>query len=157
MENKFRGICELCTALTFTAFGINIVYYPQNTNPYACMCSALIATFTLLANRASDEDMAKKGIGTGRYEVHSKIYRYISKIRLLLETLVAGFAILLILAYFLMYSNQGKIFEGLAYYETRVCIWLFLVSEWLLFIISLVLVGIEKMSSGQNTMDSLLQ
>ena len=157
MENRFRGICELCTALTFTAFGINIVYYPENMDLYACMCSVLIATFTLLANRADDKDMAKKGIGTGRYDIRSRVYRYISTFRLWIETIVAGFAIFLILAYFLMYSNQGKIFEQLAYYETRICIWLLLISEWLLFIISLMLVGIEKMVSGQNTMDNLLQ
>lgn len=157
MENKFRSICELCTALSFTAFGISIIFYPQNTNLYACMCSALIALFTLLANRTSDKDMIKKGIGTGKYTTLGKVYRGVSKVRLWLETIISGIVIFLILAYFLTHSNQGNIFEKLAYYETTICIWSFFVSEWFLFLISLILLGIEKIASGQNTMDSLLQ
>lgn len=65
MENKFRSICELCTALSFTAFGISITFYPEKTNLYTCMCSALIALFTLLANRTSDKDMIKKELVQG--------------------------------------------------------------------------------------------
>ena len=141
MENKFRSICELCTALSFTAFGISIIFYPQNTNLYACMCSALIALFTLLANRTSDKDMIKKGISTGKYTTWGKVYRGVSTVRLWLETIISGIVIFLILAY----------------YETTICIWSFLVSEWCLFLISLILLGIEKIASGQNTMDSLLQ
>ena len=157
MENKFRSICELCTALSFTAFGISIIFYPQNTNLYACMCSALIALFTLFANRLSDKDMIKKGISTGKYTMWGKIYRGISTVRLWIENIISGIVIFLILAYFLTYANQGCIFEKIAYYEAVICIWSFLASEWLLFLISLILLGIEKIASGQNTMDSLLQ
>jgi hypothetical protein len=157
MENKFRSICELCTALSFTAFGISVVFYPQNTNLYACMCSALIALFTLLANRTSDKDMIKKGIGTGKYTTWGKVFRCVSTVRLWLETVISGIVIFLVLAYFLTHSNQGNIFEKLAYYETTICIWSFLVVEWLLFFISLILLGIEKIVSGKNAMNSLLQ
>ena len=157
MENKFRCICELCTALSFSAFGISLVFYSQNTNLYTCMCSALIALFTLLANRASDKDMIKKGINTGKYTIWGKVYRGVSTIRLGLETILSGVALFLILAYFLTHSNQGDIFYKLAYYETTICIWSFLISEWLLFLMSLILIGIEKISLGQNTMDCLLQ
>lgn len=157
MENKFRCICELCTALSFTAFAINIIFYLQNTSLYVCMCSALIALFTLLANRTSDKDMVKKGIGTGKYTIWGKIYRGVSAVRLWLETIISGTVIFLILAYFLTCSNQGNIFERLAYYETTICVWCFLVSEWLLFLISLILLGIEKIAFEQNTMDSLLR
>lgn len=157
MENKFRSICELCTALSFTVFGVSIIFYSKDTDLYACMCSALIALFTLLANRTSDKDMVKKGISTGKYSIWAKVYRGVSTVRLWLETIIAGVVIFLILAYFLTHSNQGNIFEKIAYYETTICIWSFLVSEWLLFLISLILIGIEKIVLGQNTMDSLLQ
>lgn len=157
MENKFRCICELCTAISFTAFAINILFYPENISLYICMCSALIALFTLLANRASDKDMAKKGIGTGRYTTWGRIYRGVLTVRLCLETIVSGINIFLILAYFLTHSNQGNVFGCLAYYETTICIWSFLVAEWLLFLISLILLGIEKIVSDQNIMDSLLR
>lgn len=157
MENKFRSICELCTAFSFTAFGINLIFYPKKIDGYACMCSALIALFTLLANRTSDKDMIKKGISTGKYTTWGKVYRGVSTVRLWLETIISGMVIFFVLAYFLTRSNQGNIFERLAYYETTICIWSFLVSEWLLFFISLILLGIEKIASGQNTMDSLLQ
>lgn len=157
MENRFRSICELCTAISFTVFGISISFYPQDMNLYTCMCSALIALFTLLANRTSDKDMIKKGISTGKYTAWGKVYRGVSTIRLWLETIISGIVIFLVLAYFLTHSNQGNIFEKLAYYETTICVWSFLVSEWLLFLISLILLGIEKIAFGQNTMDSLLQ
>lgn len=157
MENKFRCICELCTAISFTIFAINILFYPQNTSLYACMCSSLIALFTLLANRAGDKDMAKKGIGTGKYTTWGSIYRVVSTVRLWLETFESGVVFFLVLAYFLTHSNQGDIFESLAYYETTICVLSFLIVEWLLFFISLFLLWIEKIVSGQNTMDSLLQ
>lgn len=64
MENKFRSLCELCTAFGFTAFLINLLFYKSNINLYTYMCSALIALFTLLANRSSDKDIIQKGIGT---------------------------------------------------------------------------------------------
>ena len=111
MENKFRCICELCTAISFTAFVINILFYPENISLYICMCSALIALFTLLDNRISDKDMAKKGIGSGKYTTWGKIYRGVLTVRLCLETIVSGINIFLILAYFLTRSNQGNIFE----------------------------------------------
>lgn len=118
---------------------------------------SFIALFTLLANRTSDKEMIKKGIGTGKYTTWGKVYRGVSTVRLWLETIISGMVIFLLLAYFLTHSNQGNIFEKLAYYETTICIWSFLVSEWLLFLISLILLGIEKIAFGQNTMDSLLQ
>lgn len=86
-----------------------------------------------------------------------KVYRGVSTVRFWLESIISGVVIFLILAFFLTRSNQGTIFADLAYYETTICIWSFLVSEWLLFLISLILLGIEKIASGQNTMDSLLQ
>lgn len=157
MENKFRSICELCTAISFTVFGINVVFYPQDNNLYVCMCSSLIAFFTLLANRTGDKDVIRKGIDTGKYTVWSRIYRWVSVGRLWLETIAAGITFFLILSYFLTYANQGNIFQALAYYETIACIMCFLVSEWILFIISLILMGIEKIMFGQNTMNSLMQ
>lgn len=157
MENKFRSICELCTAISFTAFSISIVFYREDTSLYACMCSALIALFTLLANRISDIDMMKKGIGTGKNFVWAKVYRGISKVRLWIETIMAGIAILLVLTYFLTNSSKGIIFEQVAYYEAVICVGGFAVSEWLLFVISIILLGIEKIVFGHNTMNSLLQ
>ena len=157
MENKFRSVCELCTAITFTAFLISMIFYFDSINLYACMCSALIALFTLLANRASDKEVIKKGIGASKNSYSSKAYRLVSKIRLWIETFIAGFAIFLVLAYFLTHSNQGDIFEQIAYYEAMICIGAFAIAEWFLFIISLILIGIEKLVFGQNTMDRLMQ
>ena len=157
MENKFRSICELCTAISFTVFGISISFYSENTNLYTCMCSALIALFTLLANRSSDKDMIKKGISTGKYSRWGRWYRVVSRVRFWLETIISGIVIFLILAFFLTYSNPGIIFEKIAYYETAICVWCYIVSEWILIFISLILLGIERFSSGQNNMHSLLQ
>lgn len=157
MENKFRCLCELCTALTFTAFLINLICNSKNTNVYVVMCSALIAIFTLLANRQSDKASVKKGIGSQRDSLLSKIYICILQIRLILETILAGISIFLILAYFITSSNQGEIFNCLAYYESTICIGAFATVEWFLFIISLVLIGIEKLNMSKNTMNNLMQ
>ena len=157
MENMFRSLCEFCTAVSFTVFGINIIFYPESTDLYLCMCSALIALFTLLANRTSDKDMIRKGIGTGKDTAWGKIYRGVSVFRLGLETVISGIVTFLVVAFFLTYSSQGNIFEQIAYYETMTCVLGFLVSEWCLWIISLALFGIEKIALGQNTMNSLLQ
>ena len=69
------------------------------------MCSALIALFTLLANRTSDKDMIKKGISTGKYTTWGKVYRGVSTVRLWLETIISGMVIFFVLAYFLTPSN----------------------------------------------------
>lgn len=88
----------------------------------------------------------------------SKVYIAISKVRLCIETVLAGGSSgVLILAYFLTCSNEGDIFKIIAYYETMVCVLAMVIAEWILFVISLLLLGIEKIFFNTDSMKKMMQ
>lgn len=159
MENKFRWLCELCTAFSFTAFVINFFFYFNTINYSVYICSVAIVICTFVANASSDNDkrLIEKGILCSKKQKISKVYVCILKFRMRLEQLNVGILITLMLAYLFTASNKGTIFDAIAYYEMMLSILIVTFSKWILFLLSLILMGIESCAKRNNTMRSMMQ
>lgn len=159
MENKFRWLCELCTAFSFTALVINFFFYFNTIDYNVYICSVAIVTCTFVANASSDNDksLIEKGILYSKRQKISKICVCILRFRMWLEHINGGILIALMLAYLFTASNKGTIFDTLAYYEMMLSILIVTFSKWILFLLSLILMGIESCTKRNNTMRSMMQ